>query len=52
MVLHHYPGSPFAEKIRRVLGHKELLRRIDERAGTLHVHFPRIGYVMRAVRAA
>ncbi len=28
------------------------LRRVDERAGTVHVHFPRIGYVMRAVRAA
>jgi glutathione S-transferase len=28
------------------------LRRVDERAGTMHVHFPRIGYVMRAVRAA
>jgi glutathione S-transferase len=28
------------------------LRRVDERAGTVHVHFPRIGYVMRAVRSA
>ncbi len=28
------------------------LRRVDQRAGTVHVHFPRIGYVMRAVRAA
>lgn len=28
------------------------LRRVDERAGTVHVHFPRIGYVMRAVRPA
>lgn len=25
------------------------LRRVDERAGTVHVHFPRIGYVLRAV---
>ncbi len=25
------------------------LRRVDERAGTVHVHFPRAGYVMRAV---
>jgi alkylation response protein AidB-like acyl-CoA dehydrogenase len=25
------------------------LRRIDERAGLVHVHFPRIGYVLRAV---
>ncbi len=25
------------------------LRRTDERAGTVHVHFPRVGYVMRAV---
>ncbi len=24
------------------------LRRVDPRAGTLHVHFPRIGYVLRA----
>jgi glutathione S-transferase len=24
------------------------LRRVDERAGTVHVHFPRIGYVLRA----
>ncbi len=28
------------------------LRRVDPRAGTVHVHFPRIGYVLRAVRAA
>ncbi len=25
------------------------LRRTDERAGTVHVHFPRIGYVLKAV---
>jgi glutathione S-transferase len=25
------------------------LRRVDERAGTVHVHFPRIGYVLRKV---
>ncbi len=25
------------------------LRRTDPRAGTVHVHFPRIGYVLRAV---
>ena len=28
------------------------LRRVDERAGTVHVHFPRIGYVLRAVRSS
>ena len=28
------------------------LRRTDERAGTVHVHFPRIGYQLRAVAAA
>ena len=28
------------------------LRRVEERAGTVHVHFPRIGFVMRAVPAA
>lgn len=28
------------------------LRRVDERAGTVHVHFPRIGYVLRAVRVS
>ncbi len=28
------------------------LRRTDERAGTVHVHFPRIGYVLRAADAA
>ncbi|MDP3171951.1 MAG: glutathione S-transferase family protein [Polaromonas sp.] len=27
------------------------LRRSDERAGTLHVHFPRIGYVLKAAGA-
>jgi glutathione S-transferase len=27
------------------------LRRHDERAGTVHVHFPRIGYVLKAVPA-
>ena len=25
------------------------VRRTDARAGTLHVHFPRIGYVLRAI---
>ncbi len=28
------------------------LRRTDARAGTVHVHFPRIGYVLRAVQTA
>jgi glutathione S-transferase len=28
------------------------LRREDDRAGTVHVHFPRIGYVLRAVKPA
>ena len=28
------------------------LRRTDERAGIVHVHFPRIGYVLRAVQSA
>ena len=28
------------------------LRRTDDRAGTVHVHFPRIGYLLRAVRAS
>ena len=28
------------------------LRRTDERAGTVHVHFPRIGYVLKAVTPA
>jgi glutathione S-transferase len=28
------------------------LRRVDERAGEVHVHFPRIGYVLKAVGAA
>ncbi|MDD0815212.1 glutathione S-transferase family protein [Curvibacter sp. HBC28] len=28
------------------------LRRTDERAGTVHVHFPRVGYVLRALDAA
>ena len=28
------------------------LRRIDERAGTVHVHFPRIGYVLKKAEAA
>jgi hypothetical protein len=28
------------------------LRRTDPRAGTVHVHFPRIGYVLRKVEAA
>jgi len=27
------------------------LRRTDPRAGTVHVHFPRIGYVLRAVKS-
>ena len=27
------------------------LRRTDPRAGTVHVHFPRIGYVLRVVKA-
>ena len=28
------------------------LRRTDPRAGTVHVHFPRIGYVLRPVTSA
>ena len=28
------------------------LRREDERAGTVHVHLPRIGYVLKEVKAA
>ncbi|MFZ4481019.1 MAG: glutathione S-transferase family protein [Rhodoferax sp.] len=28
------------------------LRRVDERAGTVHVHFPRIGYVLKAAPPA
>jgi glutathione S-transferase len=28
------------------------IRRVDPRAGTVHVHFPRIGYVLRAGHAA
>ena len=24
LILHHYPTSPFAEKIRRILGHKKM----------------------------
>ena len=28
------------------------LRRVDERAGTVHVHFPRIGYVLKAAQPA
>jgi hypothetical protein len=28
------------------------LRRTDERAGTVHVHFPRIGYVLKKVESA
>ena len=28
------------------------LRRVDPEAGVVHVHFPRIGYVMRVVRAS
>jgi hypothetical protein len=28
------------------------LRRTDERAGTVHVHFPRVGYVLKAATPA
>jgi hypothetical protein len=28
------------------------LKREDERAGTVHVHFPRIGFILKAVQAA
>jgi glutathione S-transferase len=28
------------------------LKRVDERAGSVHVHFPRIGYVLKAVQPA
>ena len=27
------------------------LRRTDERAGTVHVHFPRIGYILKKAEA-
>jgi Glutathione S-transferase, C-terminal domain len=28
------------------------LRRVDERAGTVHVHFPRVGFVLKALGSA
>jgi len=63
LLLHHFTISPFAEEIRLGLFGDETtegtlvaatrthfsLRRVDERAGTVHVHFPRIGYVMGKV---
>ena len=27
------------------------LRRTDERAGTVHVHFPRVGYILKKAEA-
>jgi hypothetical protein len=51
LILHHYRASPFAEGIRTILGYKGLRRaaveRRDERAGTVGVHFPRMGFAGR-----
>ena len=62
LILHHYPRYPFVEKVRLIgpdpsTGERVAAtrmhytpRRVDQRAGLDHVHFPRIVYVMRAVR--
>jgi hypothetical protein len=73
IILHHYPMSPFAEKVRLILGFKKLawksvtipmymptagelvaatrtrytVRRHDPRAGSVQVHFPRVGFILK-----
>ena len=44
-----------AESVRELVAATRMhytLRRTDARAGTVHVHFPRIGYVLRAAEPA
>ncbi len=49
---HHDATSAFSEKANPIFGHQLLaLQREDDPAGRLHVHFPRMGFVLKAVRA-
>lgn len=42
-----YAMDPVAGKLIGLNAHEAVVERSDERAGTLHVHFPRIGYQVR-----
>jgi hypothetical protein len=42
-----YGTDPVAGTLVGLSHHEAVLRRIDERAGTVHVHFPRAGYQIK-----
>jgi glutathione S-transferase len=46
-----YGVDPVAGTLVGLSEHESVLRRSDPRAGTLHVHFPRFGFQLRADRA-
>ena len=46
-----YASDPVSGELVGLSHDRITLRRRDERAGTVHVHFPRIGYSLRASEA-
>jgi glutathione S-transferase len=46
-----YGADPVAGRLVGLGLEEVVLERVDERAGRVHVHFPRIGYQVKAVRA-
>jgi len=46
-----YGTDPVAGSLVGLSGHEVVLQRSDDRAGTVQVHFPRIGFQIRAVSA-
>jgi len=46
-----YGTDPVAGTLVGLTADEVVLRRIDERAGTVHVHFPRIGFQIKAEKA-
>jgi hypothetical protein len=48
----NFGQEPTAGELLAATRTRYTLRRVDERAGTVHVHFPRIGYVLKAALPA
>ena len=46
-----YGMDPVAGTVVGLSPGEVVIRRTDERAGTVHVHFPRIGFALRKVEA-
>ena len=44
-----YAQDPVAGSLVGLSARRVTVRRVDERAGAVHVHFPRVGYAVKAV---